>query len=144
MKQESRDFKSCEVQIITPNEIEAGQLVGFSVDGQESAVKASAVLHQRGVDTVIVKLGDRGVVCSTSEETFFVPAFPVLAVDTVAAGDAFNGAMAAALALGHPLRKAVTWGAAAGAISATLAGAQPSLPDRETFNRFLKERSIQN
>ncbi|HAJ61544.1 MAG TPA: ribokinase [Cyanobacteria bacterium UBA8543] len=128
------------IDIITPNEIEASQLVGFPIDGQEAAAKASAELRQRGVSTVIVKLGAQGVFCATEEETFFVPAFSVQAVDTVAAGDAFNGGLAAALAEGHSLREAVEWGAAAGAISATKAGAQPSLPDRETFSRFLRER----
>jgi len=130
------------VDIITPNEIEAGQLVGFPVDGQEAAQKASDVLLGWGVGTAIVKLGDRGVFCATNSETFFVPAFPVVAVDTVAAGDAFNGGLAAALAQGRPLREAVVWGAAAGAISATKTGAQPSLPDRKTFDAFLSDRGV--
>jgi ribokinase len=129
------------IDIITPNQLEASQLVGFPVDGQEAARQASAELQQRGVSTVIVKLGDRGVFCATAEETFFVPAFSIQAVDTVAAGDAFNGALAVALAEGRLLREAVVWGAAAGALSATKAGAQPSLPDRETFEAFLKQRS---
>lgn len=130
------------VDIITPNQLEASQLVGFPVDGEETAAQASAVLRQRGVGSAIVKLGDRGVLCATAEETFFVPAFSVQAVDTVAAGDAFNGALAVALSEGRPLREAVVWGAAAGAISATKAGAQPSLPDRKTFEAFLKEQSV--
>jgi ribokinase len=121
------------VDIITPNEVEAGQLVGFPVDGQEAADKAATILLGWGVGNAIVKLGDRGVFCATSQEKFFVPAFRVQAVDTTAAGDAFNGALAAALAEGRSLREAVVWGAAAGAISATTAGAQPSLPDREMF-----------
>ncbi len=129
------------IDIMTPNQLEASQLVGFPVDGQEAAHQASAELQQRGVSTVIVKLGDRGVFCATAEETFFVPAFSIQAVDTVAAGDAFNGALAVALAEGRLLREAVVWGAAAGALSATKAGAQPSLPDRETFEAFLKQRS---
>ena len=129
------------IDIITPNEIEASQLVGFPVEGQEAAAKASAELRQRGVGTVIVKLGAQGVFCAAGAETFFVPAFSVRAVDTVAAGDAFNGGLAAALAEGLSLRQAVVWGAAAGAISATKAGAQPSLPDRKTFDAFLKDLS---
>lgn len=128
------------VDIITPNEIEASQLVGFPVDGQEAAAKASVKLREWGVGTVIVKLGAQGVFCATGEETFFVPAFSVQSVDTVAAGDAFNGGLAVGLAEGHPLREAIVWGAAAGAICATQAGAQPSLPDRETFDAFLKAR----
>ncbi len=130
------------VDIITPNEIEASQLVGFPVDGQEAVAKASDDLRQRGVSTVIVKLGAQGVFCTTEEEAFFVPAFSVQAIDTVAAGDAFNGGLAAALAEGRPLREAVVWGAASGALSATKAGAQPSLPNRETFKRFLRERGV--
>jgi len=130
------------VDIITPNEIEAGQLVEFLVDGAATAAKASVILRQRGIGTVIVKLGAQGVFCATSEETFFIPAFPVQAVDTVAAGDAFNGAMATALAEGRSLREAVTWGAAAGAISTTQMGAQSSMCDRDTFNHFLRERGI--
>jgi ribokinase len=131
------------VDIITPNEVEATQLVGFPVDGQQTASKAAAELQQRGIGTVIIKLGAQGVFCATASETFFVPAFSVQAVDTVAAGDAFNGGLAAALAEGLPLRQAVLWGAAAGALSATKVGAQPSLPDRETFRRFLKERAVE-
>jgi ribokinase len=130
------------VDIITPNEIEASQLVGFPVNGQDSAAKAAAELLQRGVNTVIVKLGDQGVFCATAKETFFVPAFSVQAVDTVAAGDAFNGGLAVALAQGYPLPEAVVWGAAAGAICATKSGAQPALPDRETFEAFMKERGV--
>jgi ribokinase len=125
------------VDIITPNQLEASQLVGFTIDDAEAAAKAAVELRQRGVGTAIVKLGDRGVFCATAEDTFFVPAFPVQAVDTVAAGDAFNGGLAAALSQGLTLRKAVVWGAAAGALAATKPGAQPSLPDRKTFDAFL-------
>lgn len=130
------------VDMITPNQLEAAQLVGFPVEGPEAAAKASVELQQRGVNTVMIKLGAQGVFCATATETFFIPAFQVQAVDTVAAGDAFNGALAVALAEGRPIREAVIWGAAAGAISATKAGAQPSLPDRETFLAFLQKRGV--
>lgn len=132
------------VDIITPNEIEAGQLVGFAVDGRESAEKAAAVLLQRGVKCALIKLGAKGVFCATSQESFFVPAFPIETVDTVAAGDAFNGALAAALYQRLPLRHAVVWGAAAGALTATKPGAQPSLPDRVAFDTFLKELGVRS
>lgn len=130
------------VDIITPNEVEAGQLVGFPVDGEEKAAEASTVLLQRGVKCAIVKLGAKGVFCATAEEKFFVPAFPVHTVDTVAAGDAFNGGLAAALFQGFSLKQAVIWGAAAGALATTRPGAQTSLPDRFTFDAFLKERGL--
>jgi ribokinase len=131
------------VDIITPNEVEASQLVGFPVDGPEAAIKAVEKLRDRGVKNAIVKLGAKGVVCATSEETFFIPAFSIQAIDSVAAGDAFNGALAAALAEGLSLRQAVVWGAAGGALAATKSGAQPSLPDRFMFEAFLKERGVE-
>ncbi|BAY30199.1 ribokinase [Nostoc carneum NIES-2107] len=130
------------VDIITPNEVEAGQLVGFPVNNEESAKAAAGVLLQRGVKCAIVKLGAKGVFCATAEESFFVPVFPIQVVDTVAAGDAFNGGLAAALYEGLPLRQSVVWGAAAGALAATKSGAQTSLPDRLTFDAFLKERGV--
>jgi len=127
------------IDIITPNEIEAGQLVGFLVDGPEAATQAANILRQRGVGIVIVKLGAQGALCVTEAETFLIPAFPVLAIDTVAAGDAFNGGLAAALFEGLPLRQAVVWGAAAGAIASTRSGAQSAMCDRQTLMNFLKE-----
>lgn len=126
------------VDIITPNEIEAGQLAGFTVNDPESAIEAAAILQTRGVGTAIIKLGDRGAVCATPKETFLVPAFPVTAVDTVAAGDAFNGGLAAALVAGLSWRQAVVWGAAAGALATTKPGAQSAMCDRQTLNNFLK------
>jgi ribokinase len=129
------------VDIITPNETEAGQLVGFPVNGQEAATEAARVLLQKGVGCAIVKLGAKGVVCATSAETFFTPAFPVAAVDTVAAGDAFNGGLTAALLEGLPLRQAIVWGAAAGALAATKPGAQAAMCDRATLETFLATKT---
>lgn len=128
------------IDIITPNEIEASQLVGFAVNNQETATKAAMELCRRGVKNAVVKIGDRGVVCATGEETFFQPAFDVKAIDTVAAGDAFNGALAAALDTGLSLKEGVKWGAAAGALCVTKSGAQPAMPDRETFEKVLGGR----
>ena len=90
----------------------------------------------------IVKLGAKGVYCSTTSDSFFTPAFNVETVDTTAAGDAFNGGLAAALSEGLSLHQAVVWGAAAGALAATKSGAQPSLPDRNTFDKFIEERGM--
>ncbi|PSB35400.1 ribokinase [Chlorogloea sp. CCALA 695] len=128
------------VDIITPNEVEIGMLVGFPVNDLDTAMKATNILLQRGVGCAIAKLGVKGVVCATKEETFFVPSFPVQTVDTVAAGDAFNGALAAALVENLSLRQAVVWGAAAGAIASTISGAQSSLPTKEVLINFLNLR----
>jgi len=125
------------IDIITPNEVEAGQLVGFAVNDTETAIVAAKQLQKRGVKNVIVKLGDRGAVAVTADESFFVPAFAVEAIDTVAAGDAFNGGLAAALDGGRSLSEAVVWGCAAGALCTTKAGAQGAMCDRTTFDIFL-------
>lgn len=126
------------VDIITPNEVEAAQLVGFPVKTKADAFNAATELLARGVTTAIIKMGALGVAfAAQSGERDFVPAFSVQAVDTVAAGDAFNGGFAAALLEGLPLAQAVRWGAAAGALSATKAGAQPSMPTRVQFDQFL-------
>lgn len=122
------------VDIITPNEIEASQLVGFTVTNIETAKKAADTLLSFGVKTAIIKLGSKGVFWASKSESFFVPAFEVKAVDTVAAGDAFNGGMAAALDEGRSLKEAVLWGAATGALSTTKVGAQSSLPDRQALD----------
>jgi ribokinase len=125
------------VDILTPNQIEAEQLVGFPVCTPEQAAAAAKVLHQRQVATVIVKLGQQGAFCSAAEGDFFMPAFPVEAIDTVAAGDAFNGGLAAALAEGQPLQQALQWATATAAIAVTRSGAQSSLPTRTELERFL-------
>lgn len=124
------------VDIITPNQVEASQLVEFPVTDRETATTAATVLHQRGVGTVIVKLGKQGALCLTHDQTWLIPAFPVKAIDTVAAGDAFNGGLAAALAIGMPLQQATTQAAAVAALSVTKPGAQPSLPTREELDAF--------
>jgi ribokinase len=125
------------VDILTPNAVEAEQLVGFPIHTPADAERAAKVLQQRGVTTVIIKLGHQGVVCTTAQETFFVPIFKVDVVDTVAAGDAFNAGLAVGLAEGLPLQQALVWGTAAGALAVTKSGAQSSLPDRATFDAFL-------
>ncbi|MEP1078654.1 ribokinase [Leptolyngbya sp. PL-A3] len=127
------------IDIITPNQVETSQLVSFPVKDLETAHQAALVLQQRGVQTVITKLGKLGALCLTGSETLQVPIFPVQAVDTVAAGDAFNGGLAAGLAEGLPLAQAVTQATAVAALSVTKAGAQPSLPTREELNTFLAQ-----
>ncbi|MEM8807789.1 MAG: ribokinase [Cyanobacteria bacterium P01_G01_bin.38] len=134
----SSDFYA-HIDILTPNQVEASQLVGFEVCDRSTAAQAAQVLRQRGVNTVIVKLGKQGVVVDTLATCFEIPAFPVEAVDTVAAGDAFNGGLSAALAEGYPLRDAVTFASAVAALSVTRPGAQPSMPDRSEVDHFLKQ-----
>jgi ribokinase len=117
--------------LLTPNATEAAALAGGPVETLDDARRAAAHLCQQGAQGVIVTLGALGgyYVTASEEGAFSTP--KVEAVDTVAAGDAFNGALAAALAEGRPLAEAVRWGAAAGALAATRSGAQPSLPRRQ-------------
>ncbi len=127
------------VDILTPNETEASRLVGFPVTDPGSAAIAAKTLQQRGTPTVIITLGDRGAVCATPSEQFWAPALPIQAVDTVAAGDAFNGAIAVALLENRPLVDAVRWATAAAAIACTRPGAQSSLPDRPSVEQILRQ-----
>lgn len=130
------------VDIITPNRIEASQLVGFPVESLEQAKQAALALRQRGVNRVIVKLGDQGSFTATATETFHTPAFHVNVVDTVAAGDAFNGGLAVALAEGRSLQEAVLWGTSTAALSVTQSGAQSSMPSRRALYEFFNAHKL--
>ncbi len=133
------------VDLLTPNEVEAGQLVGAPVKTEAEAAAAAGKLLEMGVKTALIKMGALGVLLAEAGTApIFVPAFKVQAVDTVAAGDAFNGGLAAALVEGYDLAAAVRWGAAAGALSATKMGAQPSMPSRAEFEAFLKAHPNQS
>jgi ribokinase len=81
------------VDIITPNETEAEKLTGINVASDEDAARAAQVLHAKGIDTVIITLGSRGVWASVKGDGRRVPGFKVKAIDTIAAGDTFNGAL---------------------------------------------------
>ena len=123
--------------IITPNETEAEALVGFAVDGPEAAARAAGHLLARGVSAAVVKLGAQGALFATPELSGFQPAFRVEAVDTVAAGDAFNGALAVCMAEGMALPGAVRVACAAGALAVTTTGAQDSMPTRAAVEALL-------
>jgi len=112
------------VDYLTPNESEAARLGGVSVAGPEEAA-------------VIVTLGARGALASGPAGDLVVPAFPVTAVDTTAAGDAFNGALAVGLAEGAALWPALRLATAAAALACTKRGARPSLPGRAEVDALL-------
>jgi ribokinase len=123
------------VDILTPNEHEAAQLAGVAPDEPEAA---AAALLARGVGVVIVTLGAAGVVLGRRGQLpQRVPGFHVQPVDSTAAGDAFNGGLAAALARGDDLDAAVRYAQAVAAISVTRPGAQPSLPTAAEVEEFL-------
>ncbi|EOV9549856.1 ribokinase [Cronobacter sakazakii] len=126
------------VDIITPNETEAEKLTGVKVVDDDSAAQAARVLHQKGIETVIITLGSRGVWLSVNGEGQRVPGFRVKAVDTIAAGDTFNGALMTALLEGTPMLEAIRFAHAAAAIAVTRPGAQPSVPWRDEIDAFLQ------
>ncbi len=117
--------------VLTPNEVEAAALTGFPITGVESAFAAARELRARGAGAVAVTLGGSGVVAVAADGQVHLPAHAVPVVDTTAAGDAFNGVLAAILAQGSGLSAALRWANAAGACAVTRLGAEPSLPRRE-------------
>lgn len=127
------------VDILTPNETEAAALVGFPITSDDDAARAALALQAQGARHVVIKRGRRGAVAATGEGLAVVSAIPVVAVDTVAAGDAFNGGLAAALAEGQPLAEALRWGIAAGACAVTRHGAQAAMPTRAELLALLDE-----
>ena len=124
------------VSVLTPNETEAELLSGIPVRDEGGVREAAARLRRRGPRAVVITLGDRGVYASSPDLEGFFPAFRVEAVDTTAAGDVFNGALAVALAEKRPLPEALRFAQAAAAISVTRPGAQPSAPTRAEIEAF--------
>jgi len=139
--QELPDILLKQCDFITPNETEAEILTGIEITNEKEAKKAALKLQARGVDAVIVKMSSKGSFYFDGENAVMFPAFSVQPVDTVAAGDAFNGGFAAALSLGKPLDEMLEWANAAGALSTTKAGAQPSMPTREELLDFIRDNS---
>jgi len=126
------------VSILTPNETEAEVLTGIKVINALSAAAAADRLLARGVATVIITLGARGAFVASASIRQLVPAIRVKAVDSTAAGDVFNGALAVAISEGRSLLEAVRFANAAAAISVTRTGAQPSAPRRREIERLLR------
>ncbi len=125
------------VDFTIPNEHEATLLTGEGTGTSADATSTARLLVERGVGCAIITRGSKGSVWASRSTTGTCGAFPVFAIDTVAAGDAFCGGFAAALAEGHIFSEALRWGSAAGALAATVAGAVPSLPDRESVEQLV-------
>ena len=124
------------IDYLTPNETEAAILAGEDPSGigPDSLPRLASIL---GVPNLVFTLGSRGAGILQDGQTTLIPSFKITPVDTTASGDAFNGALAVALARGDHISQAVKYANAAGAITATRAGAQPSLPTREELEQFM-------
>jgi len=125
------------VAYLTPNETEAEILTGITLIKSSDLAEAAGMLLARGMKAVLITLGAKGVYVASREKQEVVPAFKVIPVDTTAAGDAFNGALAVALAERKPLFEAARMANAAAALATTKMGAQPSLPSRRDIDELL-------
>lgn len=123
--------------ILTPNQSEAEALTGIPVTDARSAHAAADALLAKGIDIAVVKLGEQGALAATPTQRYYAPPFPVDAIDTVAAGDAFGAALAVALSEDKPLAAALTFASAAGALATTKPGAQDAMPARQEVDALI-------
>jgi ribokinase len=130
------------IDLITPNETEASAIAGRPIADRGDALAAARSLRAMGAGAVLVTLGsDGGVYCDASH-ALHCPAIAVRAVDTTAAGDAYAGALATALAEQRPLEASLGFAAAAAALSVTRLGAQPSLATRAELTKFIDQHGM--
>jgi ribokinase len=127
--------------VIIANQHEAALLTGMETESSVDATEAALWLTDAGCGTVIITRGPKGCVWSSDGNTGSVPTFRVQQVDSTAAGDAFCGGLAAALADGLEIFEALRWASAAGALSASKAGAVPSLPQKQEVEALLEENA---
>ena len=128
------------VDYLVPNELEAQGLCTLEGNACKSMldfVEVATSIVDLGVGSVIITRGEKGAVWSTATASGQAAAFRIVPVDTVAAGDAFCGGLAAALNEGQPLNEALRWASAAGALTATRVGAIASLPRRSEVEELL-------
>ncbi|MHC5123220.1 MAG: ribokinase [Planctomycetota bacterium] len=127
------------VDILTPNETEAEALTGIKVTDEKSADMAADALLAKGVKTVIVTLGEKGLLLATQDSKEMIPNHKVNAVDSTAAGDAFTGSLAYGLARGNSIKDAAVYANAVAAVSVTRYGAQPSMPTLKEVQEFFNQ-----
>jgi len=127
------------VDIVTPNETETEALVGLRPESAADAAKAAGLLRSRGVAAAVIKLGKRGAYFQGRDVEGFVPPFSVKAINSVGAGDTFNGGLGFALARGWDLPKAVRFAAACGALATTGRGGAEAAPNLAAVEALLKQ-----
>jgi ribokinase len=129
-----------QVAILTPNETEAELLTGLAVTDERSAASAAGRLLAAGPRSAVITLGRQGALVAEAAATAHVAGYEVTPVDTVAAGDVFNGCLAVAIAEGKSLVEAARFANAAAAIAVTRHGAQTSAPRRDEIFMFQSNR----
>jgi ribokinase len=131
-----------QISLLTPNETEASLLTGIAVCDATSAKKAAQCLLLKGVQQVIITMGELGVFYMDAKQAQMFPAFNVKATDSTAAGDTFNGALAAVLANQEEIFSCIHFAQAAAALSVQKSGAQPSIPCKQEVMDFLASRPL--
>ncbi len=126
------------VDYLTPNETELSILTGMPTETDEEVIAAANKLLSLGTKNVVATLGSRGALIANAEGVEIVAGYKVKAVDTVAAGDSFNGALAVALTEGKSLQESVRFANAMGALTVQKQGAIPSLHYRADVEKLLK------
>ena len=126
-----------DIDVITPNKVEAEMITGIKVSDEDSLRSIVLKFFDSGIKIVIITLGSKGMFVGSSEWMKLIPAYKVCPVDSTGAGDIFSGALAAFLAEGMQMEKAVKMAAASASISVTRLGAQSSAPNRKEIEEFL-------
>jgi ribokinase len=129
------------VSVITPNLAETEILSDIPLTDDKSIETAAKALLSQGVGAVVITLGERGAFLAEAGTSGFIPAFPARPIDTTAAGDVFNGALAVSIGEGSNLREAVRFANAAASLSVQRLGAQPSAPQRTEILNLLRTRT---
>ncbi len=125
--------------IVTPNSSECFAMTGILPESLETANQAAAKLREMGARIAIIKMGSKGAFYSDGDQSGIVPPFDVSAIDTVAAGDCFNGGLAVALHEGRSLRDAVRFACATGALATTRYGAADAAPTLDQVLSLLEQ-----
>ena len=133
-----KHFPTNRLELITPNEQELHRLTGMSTETQnEIQAACCALFESTAVNAVLCKAGNRGAFLYDGKQFRHFQGYTVESIDSTAAGDAFNGALAAALCEDKPLAEAINFANGAGALCVTKKGAQTSMPLREDLEAFL-------
>lgn len=126
-----------QIDIITPNKVEAEMITGIKVNDEESFRLVTKKFFEYGVSTVLLTLGSKGIFVGTKELMEWIPAFKVNPIDSTGAGDVFSGSLAAFLSEGMPVIEAAKLANASASISVTKMGAQASAPTRAEIEKFM-------
>jgi ribokinase len=125
------------IDYLTPNENELYHLTGIKPDSYNNRYQAMKILLDGGVRNVVVKSGEEGAYVLSKEGEAHAPGYIINAVDTTAAGDAFNAGLALALSEGKNTEKAITFANAVGALTCTQKGAQSAMPSYQDVEHFM-------